>query len=64
MGLGVALLQQREPGFLGVLALGKVEGAAVGVVDAAVGLLLVQVLEMGEGDAVEAVLAVVWFGEI
>jgi hypothetical protein len=39
VGLGVALFEEGEPGLVGVLALGEVQGAAVGLVGVAVGLL-------------------------
>jgi len=41
VGLGIRLLQQREPGLVGVLALGKEQGTAGGLVDLAVLLLRV-----------------------
>jgi hypothetical protein len=48
MRLRVALLQQRQPRLLRVLARRKVQRAAVGLVDAAVRLLGVRALELVE----------------
>lgn len=64
MGLGVALLEQRQPRLLRVLALRKVQRAAVGLVDAAVGLLGVKALALIEEDAVGVALVIVGLCEV
>lgn len=64
MCFSIALLQEREPRLLWVLALGKVEGGAIGLVNSPVRLFWVTPLELIEQDPVEVAFLVIWFGEV
>jgi hypothetical protein len=72
MGFGVGLFQQREPGFIGVSALRKVQSAAARLIRLAVNFLCVLIaLDFIPKDAVKVAVAVlrkglvvVWFDEV
>ena len=64
MCLGIALFEERKPCFLRVLALSKIERAAVGLIDLSIGLLRAISLNVVEQDPVEEAFIVVWFNEI
>lgn len=64
MGLGIALLKKGQPGLLGMLALCKVERAAVGLVDPAVCLLWIEALNIIKQDSIQIALVIVGLGQI
>jgi hypothetical protein len=64
VSLGITLLKKRKPSLLRMGTLGKVEGAAVGLKDAAVGLVWVDSLDVIKEDPVEIALVVVRLDQI
>ena len=64
MRLGVAFFQERQPCFLGMLALRKVQRVAVGLKDAPVSLLRVSVFQLIKRDAIGFQIVIIRLGKI
>lgn len=64
MSFGVTLLQQRQPCFLGVLALSKVESPAVGLIYLAIGFFRVGPFELVKQNAFSYSFIVVIFSQV
>lgn len=64
VGLRIALLQKRQPSLLRMLTLGKVERATVGLVNPAIGLFSIDMLDILEKDSVKAAFVIVGFDEV
>lgn len=64
MCLGIALLKKGKPCFLRMRALGKVEGATVGLVNPAVCLVRVDALNIIKQDSVKKPFVVVGLDEV
>jgi hypothetical protein len=64
VSFGITLLKERQPSLLRMGTLGEVKSAAVGLEDAAIGLVWVNSLDVIKEDSVEIALIVVRLDQI
>lgn len=64
MSFGVTLLQKGKPRLLGMLTLGKVKGATIGLIDSSVGLLRISALEFIKEHPIKMTLLIIGLRKI